>query len=93
VEEAGATMSEIVQGITRVTDIMSEIASASTEQTAGIKQVNTAITHMDGVTKQNATLVKEAAAAASSFEDRAASLSQLVRTFKLTKFPRIRPRE
>ena len=83
VEEAGATMQEIVQGIARVTGIMSDIASASAEQTLGIEQVNAAITQMDDVTQQNAALVEEAAAAASSLEEQAASLAQLVSTFKL----------
>ncbi len=83
VEQAGATMQEIVQGITRVTDIMSEISSASAEQTLGIEQVNAAITQMDDVTQQNAALVEEAAAAATSLQDQAASLAQLVSTFKL----------
>jgi methyl-accepting chemotaxis protein len=88
VEQAGATMQEIVQSITRVTDIMSEIASASAEQTLGIEQVNAAITQMDDVTQQNAALVEEAAAAANSLEDQAASLAQLVSTFKLTSSTR-----
>jgi methyl-accepting chemotaxis protein len=83
VEEAGATMQEIVQGISRVTAIMSGIASASAEQTLGIEQVNAAITQMDDVTQQNAALVEEAAAAATSLEEQAASLAQLVSTFKL----------
>jgi len=83
VEQAGATMQEIVQGISRVTEIMSEIASASAEQTIGIEQVNAAITQMDDVTQQNAALVEEAAAAATSLEDQAATLAQLVSTFKL----------
>ena len=83
VQQAGATMDEIVQGITRVTDIMSEIASASAEQTMGIEQVNAAITQMDDVTQQNAALVEEAAAAAASLEEQAATLSQLVSTFKV----------
>jgi len=83
VEQAGATMQEIVQGISRVTDIMSGIASASAEQTLGIEQVNAAITQMDDVTQQNAALVEEAAAAATSLEDQAATLAQLVSTFKL----------
>jgi methyl-accepting chemotaxis protein len=83
VGQAGATMQEIVQGITRVTDIMSEIASASAEQTLGIEQVNAAITQMDDVTQQNAALVEEAAAAATSLQDQAASLAQMVSTFKL----------
>ena len=83
VDEAGSTMQEIVQGITRVTDIMSEIASASAEQTVGIEQVNQAITQMDSVTQQNAALVEEAAAAAASLEDQAAALARLVSVFKV----------
>ena len=83
VGQAGTTMQEIVQGISRVTDIMSGIASASAEQTLGIEQVNAAITQMDDVTQQNAALVEEAAAAATSLQDQAASLAQLVSTFKL----------
>ncbi|MGJ9418121.1 methyl-accepting chemotaxis protein [Massilia sp. CMS3.1] len=83
VEQAGSTMQEIVQGITRVTVIMSDIASASAEQTLGIEQVNAAITQMDDVTQQNAALVEEAAAAATSLQDQAASLAELVSTFKL----------
>ena len=84
VAQAGATMQEIVQGITRVTDIMSEIASASVEQSQGIEQVNAAITQMDDATQQNAALVEEAAAAASSLETQAASLAELVSTFKVS---------
>lgn len=83
VEQAGNTMQEIVQSITRVTDIMSEIASASAEQTVGIEQVNEAITQMDAVTQQNAALVEEAAAAAESLQDQASSLAALVTTFKV----------
>ena len=83
VDDAGATMQEIVQGITRVTDIMSEIASASAEQTVGIEQVNEAITQMDSVTQQNAALVEEAAAAAGSLENQAAELARLVSVFKI----------
>jgi len=83
VDDAGATMQEIVQGITRVTDIMSEIASASAEQTVGIEQINEAITQMDGVTQQNAALVEEAAAAAGSLQDQAATLARLVSVFNV----------
>ena len=83
VDEAGETMQEIVQGIGRVTDIMSEIAAASAEQTLGIEQVNAAITQMDGVTQQNAALVEEAAAAAGSLEEQAAALAQLVSVFNV----------
>ena len=83
VDEAGATMQEIVQGIARVTDVMAEITSASAEQAMGIEQVNAAITQMDGVTQQNAALVEEAAAAAASMQDQAATLAQLVSIFKV----------
>jgi len=87
VDKAGATMTEIVASITRVTDIMGEIASASHEQTIGIEQVNSAIAQMDEVTQQNAALVEEAAAAAGSLQDQSRVLAQLVGTFKLDQGP------
>ena len=83
VTQAGQTMEEIVTSIKRVTDIMSEITAASTEQGAGIEQVNLAITQMDEVTQQNAALVEEAAAAAESLEEQAQNLSVSVSTFKI----------
>ncbi len=83
VDEAGATMNEIVASITRVTDIMSEITAASQEQSGGIAQVNEAITHMDQSTQQNAALVEQAAAAAEAMMEQAAHLSQVVSAFKL----------
>jgi len=83
VDQAGATMNEIVESVKRVTDIMGEITAASQEQTAGIEQINTAITQMDEVTQQNAALVEEAAAAAESLQDQAANLSQVVSVFKV----------
>ena len=83
VDQAGATMEEIVDSVKRVTDIMGEITAASQEQTAGIDQINQAITQMDEVTQQNAALVEEAAAAAESLQDQAANLSQVVSVFKL----------
>ncbi|VTU26782.1 methyl-accepting chemotaxis protein [Variovorax sp. RA8] len=83
VGEAGKTMEEIVGSIRRVTDIVGEISAASHEQTQGIEQINQAITQMDQVTQQNAALVEEAAAAASSLQDQAGKLSQVVGTFKL----------
>ena len=92
VDEAGSTMQEIVQGITRVTDIVSEIASASAEQTLGIEQVNAAISQMDDVTQQNAALVEEAAAAAQSLQDQATTLAQLVSTFTVHKAGSVQPR-
>jgi methyl-accepting chemotaxis protein len=83
VQNAGATMQEIVTSVQRVTDIMSEIAAASVEQSSGISQVNTAITSMDEVTQQNAALVEEAAAAAESLVDQAVGLMDTVSAFKL----------
>jgi hypothetical protein len=69
--------------VKRVTDIMSEIAAASNEQSAGIEQVNQAIIQMDEVTQQNAALVEEAAAAAESMQDQAEVLMHAVSAFKL----------
>src|SRR5476649_2751824 len=83
VDEAGATMQEIVESVRRVTDIMSEIAAASQEQLSGIEQVNQAIAQMDQVTQQNAALVEQASAAAASMQQQAAHLSASVGVFKL----------
>jgi methyl-accepting chemotaxis protein len=83
VDHAGATMTEIVDSVRRVTDIMGEITSASQEQTAGIEQINMAVAQMDQVTQQNASLVEEAAAAAESMQEQAAQLAQIVAVFKL----------
>ncbi|MGZ5817724.1 MAG: methyl-accepting chemotaxis protein [Burkholderiaceae bacterium] len=83
VDQAGATMQEIVDSVRRVTDIMSEITAASQEQMSGIEQVNQAVTQMDSSTQQNAALVEEAAAAAQSLRDQAGKLSQVVSVFKL----------
>jgi methyl-accepting chemotaxis protein len=83
VDEAGNTMSKVVDSIKRVTDIMDEISSASQEQALGIEQVNKAITQMDEVTQQNAALVEEAAAASASMQQEAANLSEVVSVFKI----------
>jgi methyl-accepting chemotaxis protein len=80
---AGATMDEIVQAVTRVTDIMAEIAAASNEQSAGIEQVNQAIIQVDGVTQQNAAMVEEATAAAESMQEQAGLLMTAASVFKL----------
>jgi methyl-accepting chemotaxis protein len=85
VDQAGATMEQVVSSIRRVTDIMAEITAASQEQTGGIEQVNQAIGQMDQVTQQNAALVEEAAAAAASMQDQAATLAQVVGVFKLDR--------
>ena len=83
VDEAGATMSHVVDSVRRVTDVMAEIMAASQEQSVGIDQVNQAVLQMDQVTQQNAALVEEAAAASSSMQDQAVELTELVSTFKL----------
>ncbi|WP_432239377.1 methyl-accepting chemotaxis protein [Herbaspirillum robiniae] len=81
VEQAGATMTEVVASVKRVTDIVGEISSASQEQSAGIAEVGRAITQMDEGTQQNAALVEQAAAAAQSLQDQAATLAGLVSRF------------
>jgi methyl-accepting chemotaxis protein len=83
VREAGSTMREIVDSVRRVTDILGEIMAASLEQSAGIEQINVAITQMDGVTQQNAALVEQAAAAAQAMRDQAARLAEAVAVFRI----------
>ena len=83
VDTAGKTMGEIVTSVKHVADIMSEITAASQEQSAGIEQVNHAITQMDEMTQQNAALVEQAAAAAQSMRDQAGTLSRAVDVFKV----------
>ncbi|WP_229496610.1 methyl-accepting chemotaxis protein [Massilia polaris] len=85
VGQAGVTMDEVVASVKRVTDIMSEIANASQEQSAGIEQVNLSIIEMDSMTQQNAALVEEAAAAAQSLQDQAGELARVVSIFKLVE--------
>ena len=80
---AGNTMTDIVDAVKRVTDIMLEIAAASDEQSRGIVQVSQAISEMDKVTQQNASLVEEASAAAASLEEQAARLTEAVGAFRL----------
>jgi len=83
VAQAGQTMREIVDSVRSVTDIMTEISAASLEQTAGIEQINQAVTQMDEGTQQNAALVEEAAAAATSMREQAARLAQAVAVFQI----------
>lgn len=85
VGQAGDTMTGIVDAVRRVTDIMAEIAAASDEQSRGIQQVSLAVTEMDNVTQQNASLVEEASAAASSLEEQASRLTQAVAAFHLSE--------
>ena len=83
VDQAGTTMTEVVGAIKRVTDLMGEISAASNEQSQGVSQVGEAVTQMDQVTQQNAALVEEMAAAASSLNNQAQDLVDTVAFFKL----------
>ncbi|MDB5777024.1 MAG: chemotaxis protein [Herbaspirillum sp.] len=85
VQQAGATMNEIVVSVKHVTDIVGEISVASQEQSTGIGQVNQAVTQMDEVTQQNAALVEQAAAAAGALQEQAAKLAQVVSVFRLER--------
>ena len=83
VGQAGSTMEEIVISVKRVTDVMTEITTANSEQTSGIEQINEAILQMDEATQHNAALVEQAAAAAASLQQQAGHLTEVVSVFKL----------
>ncbi|WP_459873661.1 methyl-accepting chemotaxis protein [Endothiovibrio diazotrophicus] len=83
VNASGDALSGILDGVKKVTDIVSEIAAASAEQSSGIEQVNKAVTQMDEMTQQNAALVEEAAAASKSMEEQAEALQKLMGFFKV----------
>ena len=84
VSDTGTTMDAILRDVTEVTTIMKQIASASEEQSKGISQVGIAITQMDGVTQQNASLVEEVSAAAAALERQTEDLQRSVQKFRLT---------
>ena len=83
VHQAGVAMSNIVSSIKKVNDVVNEISSANHEQSEGIEQINQAVIQMDETTQQNAALVEQAAAAASSLQDQAHKLKEVVSVFKL----------
>jgi methyl-accepting chemotaxis protein len=83
VADAGATMNEIVGSVQRVTDIIGEITAASSEQSDGIGQINSAVTQLDQMTQQNAALVEESAAAAESLREQAHRLAEVVSVFRV----------
>jgi hypothetical protein len=83
VTEAGTTMTDIVQSVTRVADVIREITDAATVQSTGISGVNTAISNLDQMTQQNAALVEESAAAAESLREQADNMKQAVSVFKV----------
>ncbi|MNV34957.1 Methyl-accepting chemotaxis protein I [compost metagenome] len=84
VNDTGTTMEAILRAVTEVTTIMKQIASASEEQSKGISQVGVAITQMDGVTQQNASLVEQVSAAASALERQTEELQRSVQKFRLS---------
>ncbi len=88
-DQAGSTMTEIMENSHKVRDVIAEITSASQEQTSGIEQINQAIIQMDNVTQQNASLVEEAAAASQFLQDQADALSKIVAVFQLGDAVRI----
>src|SRR5690606_13424613 len=83
VDDAGKTMAEIVTSVKKVSDLIAEIAAASSEQSAGVGQVSTAVAQMEQVVQQNASLVEEATAATESMKEQANTLLQLVARFNL----------
>ncbi|AZY51675.1 methyl-accepting chemotaxis protein [Bordetella avium] len=87
VENAGATMRDIVNSVRRVSDIMGEITAASAEQSIGIEQVNQAVSQMDANTQQNAAMVEQAAAASGAMQEQARELLGSVSAFKLGRTP------
>jgi len=84
VNRAGKSLEDIVAGVQRVTVLMGEIATASREQSQGIEQVNTAVSQMDSVTQQNASLVEESSAAGRSLQSQAEALLKEVSFFRGT---------
>ena len=83
VDEAGASMAEIVAQVQRVSQMISELSQASKEQSQGIAQVGDAVQQLDQVTQQNAALVEETAAAADSLRNQATQLAQAMGAFRL----------
>ncbi len=83
VDQAGSTMQDVVKSIRQVNELMREISTANAEQSQGIDQINEAVTHLDHGTQQNAALVEEMAAAASSLNGKARELLATVSVFKL----------
>jgi methyl-accepting chemotaxis protein len=83
VQDAGRTMTEIVEASSRVSDMIAEITASTVEQRDGIGQINTAVAELDGMTQQNAALVEQSAAAADSMKEQAQRLARVVATFEL----------
>jgi len=83
VGDAGATMTQVVDAVKQVSQLIREIAAATGGQTQSLSEVNAAVTQLDSMTQQNAALVEESAAAAEALKEQAARLSQVVARFRL----------
>jgi len=83
VQDAGTSMTAIVESVQRVNDIIDEISTAASEQSNGIAQVNVAVTQMDQMTQQNAALVEQSAAAAESLKDQSTRLTEVISVFRI----------
>jgi methyl-accepting chemotaxis protein len=76
-------MGELIQNVQKVSDMIGEVTASATEQGSGLGQINQAVTHLDQMTQQNAALVEQSAAAASSLREQAQSLARSMAVFKL----------
>ncbi len=81
--ETAIALGEMVTSITKVTDLVGEIASASDEQAQGIDQVNDALSQIDGVTQSNASNAEESASASEQLSSQANYVQQLISRFKI----------
>ncbi len=89
VDDSGSMLGEIVTSVRKVSNIIAEIASSSSEQSVGIEQVNQAIAQLDEVTQQNAALVEEAAATSESMDEKAKDMNEMVGFFDIGKTPQV----
>lgn len=91
VAQAGESMHEIVASVRRVTDLIGEISAATHEQQDGFAQVNQAVSNLDQMTQQNAALVEESSSAATSMNEQAQRLAQVVSVFKVGQMAAMQP--
>ncbi len=83
VRQAGQTMQDIVQSVSRVTDVIGEISAGAKEQSSGIGQINTAVAEMDSMTQQNAAMVQQSASTSADMRRHAEHLNNLIASFVL----------
>jgi len=82
VDQTGHSLQQIVNDVKKVGDIIAEIAAASSEQTAGIEQINQAVTSLDEMTQQNAALAEETSAASATMSDSARNMQEVMSFFR-----------